>query len=51
MEKQDTKENVTVDDVIEEFGAEEALKILSMLNDKDFIWAKDRILNAKKVRN
>ena len=51
MEKQDKNENVTVDDLIEEFGAEEPLKILSRLNDKDFIWAKDRMLNAKKVRN
>ena len=51
MAKQDKNENVTVDDVIEEFGAEEALKILSRLDDEDFIWAKDRMLNAKKVRN
>jgi len=51
MEKQDRNETVTVDDVIEEFGAEGALKIFSQFDDEDFIWAKDRMLNAKKVRN
>ncbi len=51
MEKQDRNETVTVDDVIEEFGAEGALKIFSQFDDEDLIWVKDRMLNAKKVRN
>lgn len=48
MKKQDKNENVTVDDLIEEFGAGEVLKVFSRLDDEDFSWAKDLMLNAKK---
>ena len=48
MKKQNEKETVTVDDLIEEFGAEGALKIFSRLDDEDLSWAKDLMLNAKK---
>lgn len=42
------KKNVTVDDLIEEFGAGEVLRVFSRLDDEDFSWAKDLMINAKK---
>ena len=48
MNKQDKNENVTVDDLIEEFGAGEVLKVFSRLDDEDLSWAKNLMINAKK---
>lgn len=48
MKKQNEKETVTVDDLIEEFGAGEVLKVFSRLDDEDLSWAKNLMINAKK---
>ena len=42
------KKNVTVGDLIEECGAGEVLRVFSRLDDEDFSWAKDLMINAKK---
>ena len=39
MKKQNEKETVTFDDLIEEFGAGEVLKVFSRLDDEDLSWA------------
>lgn len=47
MKKQDEKETITVDDLIEANGAESVLKLLSTFNDDDVVWAKNLTINLK----